>query len=236
MLIVEPGLDDRELVRGLLDAAEGYLRGRGAKVVYGGSLFPLNPFYWGLYGGSEGSGVLSGHVAFHRGLIDGGYRRPARRCSSRSTSARPEPRDPRTPLIRRQTQVEFDEDAPPPNWWQGLALGDFTVTDARLLAKSDGAELARASTWDMAGSTATTAALASASSTWKLRRAPTQGLRPLPRRRDPPPRPIGPDRAGRGPDGRGEPARPGPLRLARLRGRRSSDPLSVAPLARRLIR
>ena len=38
---------------------------------------------------------------------------------------------------------------PPPNWWQGLALGDFNVSDARLLAKSNGTELARASTWDM---------------------------------------------------------------------------------------
>ena len=73
MLVVEPGLDDPELIRGLLDSAEGYLRSRGAKVVYGGGLFPLNPFYWGVYGGSEGSGVLSGHGAFHRGLVDVGF-------------------------------------------------------------------------------------------------------------------------------------------------------------------
>src|SRR5262249_3591957 len=68
MLLVEPGFEDAEVVDGLLEAAEGYLRDRGAKVLYAGSLFPLNPFYWGIYGGSEGAGVLSGHQAFHRGV------------------------------------------------------------------------------------------------------------------------------------------------------------------------
>jgi ribosomal protein S18 acetylase RimI-like enzyme len=149
MLIVEPGPDDRELVRGLLEAAERYLRGRGAKVVYGGSLFPLNPFYWGLYGASEGSGVLSGHAAFHRGLIEGGYLPASSTVLLEMDLSTAEPRDPRGALIRRQTQLEFDEDAAPTDWWQGLALGDFNVSDARLLAKSDGTELARASTWDM---------------------------------------------------------------------------------------
>ncbi len=149
MLIVEPGPDDRDVVRGLIEAAEGYLRGRGAKVVYGGSLFPLNPFYWGLYGGSEGSGVLSGHLAFHQGLIDGGYLPASSTVLLEMDLTTVEPRDPRGALIRRQAHVEFEEDASPPNWWQGLALGDFNVSLARLLAKAGGIELARASTWDM---------------------------------------------------------------------------------------
>ncbi len=62
LLVIEPERDDAELASGLIFAAERYLVGRGAKVIYAGGLFPLNPFYWGLYGGSEGSGVLSGHV------------------------------------------------------------------------------------------------------------------------------------------------------------------------------
>ncbi len=118
-------------------------------MLYGGSLFPLNPFYWGLYGGSEGSGVLSGHVAFHRGLIDGGYQPASSTVLLEMDLTAAEPRDPRATLIRRQTQLEFEEDAAPPNWWQGLALGEFNVSHARLLARSDGTELARASTWDM---------------------------------------------------------------------------------------
>jgi ribosomal protein S18 acetylase RimI-like enzyme len=151
MLVVEPGLDDPQVVPGLLAAAESYLRARGARVVYAGGLFPLNPFYWGLYGGSEGSGVLSGHEAFHRGLIERGYQPAGSTVLLEADLSRPEPRDPRTPLIRRQTLLEFAEDALPTSWWEGLALGEFQLTEARLRDRSSGTELARASTWDMSG-------------------------------------------------------------------------------------
>ena len=42
----------------LLARGEAYLRGRGAHVLYAGSIQPLNGFYLGLYGGSELPGVL----------------------------------------------------------------------------------------------------------------------------------------------------------------------------------
>jgi hypothetical protein len=136
-LLIEP-TDDPELVPSLLAAAEHYLRARGAKVVYARALFPLNPFYWGLYGGSEGSGVLSGHEPFHRALIDLGYEPVGSTVLLEADLSRPEPRDPRASLIRRQAQLEFREDAPPEHWWEGLALGEFSLTDVRLLTKSDG--------------------------------------------------------------------------------------------------
>jgi hypothetical protein len=44
MLIVEQGLDDPVMVADLIRAAEDYLRTRGAKVLYAGALFPLNPW------------------------------------------------------------------------------------------------------------------------------------------------------------------------------------------------
>ena len=37
----------------------------------------------------------------------------------------------------------------PPNWWQNLAMGEFPLTRAQLLMKSDGTVAARASTWEM---------------------------------------------------------------------------------------
>ena len=89
MLIVEPGPDDHDIALGLLAAAEDYLRARGAKVLYAGGLFPLNPFYWGIYGGSEGTGILSGHQAFHAPWSHAATSRPARPCCSRPTSASP---------------------------------------------------------------------------------------------------------------------------------------------------
>ena len=63
--------------------------------------------------------------------------------------AEAEPRDPRAVLIRRQTQLDLQEDALPANWWENQALSELHLARFRLLARSDGAELARATTWDM---------------------------------------------------------------------------------------
>ena len=71
MLVVDPDANDRDLECGLLVAAEEYLRARGATVVYAGGQYPLNPFYWGIYGGSEWAGILSSHAAFHRAVQAG---------------------------------------------------------------------------------------------------------------------------------------------------------------------
>ncbi len=149
MLLVEPNLDDRELVLGLIGEAENYLKNRGAKVIYAGGLFPLNPFYWGVYGGSEGCGVLSAHQPFHRTLTERGYEPAGTTILLEADLSVPEPRDPRGVLIRRQTQVEFHDDAFPNHWWQCLALGEFELMNARLVSRSDGCLLAYAQAWDM---------------------------------------------------------------------------------------
>ncbi len=149
MLIVEPGHDDGNLAQALLASAEDYLRSRGAQVLYAGSLFPLNPFYWGIYGGSEGSGILSGQGDFHRAVMARGYAPAGTIVLLEADLSQPESRDPRTPLIRRQAQAEFFEDALPPHWWQNLAIGDFPLTDVHLISRTDGTVIARASTWEM---------------------------------------------------------------------------------------
>ncbi len=149
MLLVEPDSNDSELVAGLIDEAERYLRKRGAKVVYAGGTFPLNPFYWGIYGGTEGSGVLSGHQPFHRAIVDRGYRPAGTTVLLEADLSVPERRDPRGVLVRRQTQIEFEEDALPSHWWQCLALGDFQLLNVTLVSRTDGCALGQAQAWDM---------------------------------------------------------------------------------------
>jgi GNAT superfamily N-acetyltransferase len=149
MLVVEPGPSDTELESGLIAASERYLRSRGAKVLYAGGQYPLNPFYWGLYGGSEWAGVLASHTTFIRALGQAGYEPVSTTVLLEADLCGPEVREPRTPLIRRQARVEVTEDAMPSDWWQALALGNFRPTRFRLLSKSDDRELAWATTWDM---------------------------------------------------------------------------------------
>lgn len=149
MLVVEPG-DDPETETGLLAEARRYLRRRGASVVYAGGQYPLNPFYWGIYGGSEWAGILATHAPFLRAVARAGFEAVSQTVLLEADLSGPEPRaDPRGFLMRRQTRVEVVEDATPATWWQALAVGDFRPTTYRLVSKADETEYARASTWDM---------------------------------------------------------------------------------------
>ncbi len=130
MLVVEPELDDPGVAFGLVDTARHYLRSRGAKVIYAGGLFPLNPFYWGLYGGSEGTGIPAEHRRFQTAVVECGFEPVSTTVLLEADLRVPEPRDPRTVVIRRMTQMEFVDDALPVDWWQNLALGDFHLISA----------------------------------------------------------------------------------------------------------
>jgi ribosomal protein S18 acetylase RimI-like enzyme len=149
MLVVEPEVAAPGLERGLLEAAEDYLLSRGASVIYAGGQFPLNPIYWGVYGGSEWAGVLGSHSAFQRAVAARGYEPVAATVLLEADLTEPEPRDPRSVLVKRQTTLSTDEDAMPPTWWHNLAVGEFHPTAYRLLSRVDQTELARATTWDM---------------------------------------------------------------------------------------
>jgi ribosomal protein S18 acetylase RimI-like enzyme len=149
MLVVEPGAPSDDIARGLIVEAERYLRRRGAKVLYAGGQYPLNPFYWGLYGGSEASGIVPAHPDFPQVLARMGYEPVSSTVLFEYDLANQVPRYPRAVLIRRQTELEHEEDAMPEDWWENLAVGEFHLTRFRLLSRSGGDELARASTWDM---------------------------------------------------------------------------------------
>jgi ribosomal protein S18 acetylase RimI-like enzyme len=149
VVAVEPAPDAQQVAEALVIEAERYLRGRGAKVLYGGGQFPLNPFYWGLYGGSEASGVPTSHDRFTLALTALGYEPISTTVHLRHDLDQEEPRDPKALLLRRQSTVDFDEDPVPSNWWENLALSELRLTHVRLASRADGSEIARASTWDM---------------------------------------------------------------------------------------
>jgi ribosomal protein S18 acetylase RimI-like enzyme len=150
MMVLEPGLDDPEVERGLFLGAERYLRDRGAEVIYAGGQYPVNPFYWGLYGSSEFAGVLGAHTDFRRAAERAGYEPVAATVLLEADLARPEPRDPRAPVLRRQVRFDVMDDTLPSGWWEALAIGMFRPTTYRLLDKFDDHAIAYATTWDIA--------------------------------------------------------------------------------------
>ena len=151
MLVVDPAADEAEVGAGLLLAAESYLRAGGAQVIYAGGRWPLDPFYRSIYGGSEWDGILDDHGAFRRVVEAAGYAPAAGSTHLALNLAEPEVRDPKAPILRRQARLEVAEDATPAGWWDALAAPPGTLTHYRLVAKEGAAELAHATTWDMAG-------------------------------------------------------------------------------------
>jgi ribosomal protein S18 acetylase RimI-like enzyme len=119
-------------------------------VLYAGGQAPLNPFYWGVYGGSECAGILGAHDGFHRAVGRAGYQPVSGTVLLEIDLSEPEKRDPRGLLLRRQVRTEVTDDALPAWWWENLAVGEFRPTLYRLLTRSGQTELARATTWDMA--------------------------------------------------------------------------------------
>ena len=74
LMMLEPGCSrNEEVAAGLMERAEGYLHRRGAKVLYGGCMNPLNPFYLGLYGGSELPGLLDSDKTARQACESRGY-------------------------------------------------------------------------------------------------------------------------------------------------------------------
>jgi ribosomal protein S18 acetylase RimI-like enzyme len=150
MLVVDLSRTDAELECELLEAAERYLRERGATVVYAGGQYPINPFYWGIYGGSEWAGILSSHTAFQRAVMAGGYEPVSATVLLEADLTLPEVRDPMAPVVRRRARIEVSDDVMLERWWDALAIGMFRPMAFRLVGRADDRILARALTWDMA--------------------------------------------------------------------------------------
>jgi GNAT superfamily N-acetyltransferase len=119
MVMVARGNEHNTIADHLLSRCEQYLRSKGARVLYGGEIFPLNPFYLGLYGGSEQPGVLVSDRDFTGLLRRSGYGEIDRCFVLHLDLSRFRPAVDRRQLnVRRLYQVESTSDRRVANWWQ----------------------------------------------------------------------------------------------------------------------
>ncbi len=89
-LAVRPGFRRRGIGSELLQRSEAFLAGRGAATIEAGPMPPNNPFYLGLYGGSESAGFLESDAAADPFLLRRGYQRhDSRTAASKARSTRP---------------------------------------------------------------------------------------------------------------------------------------------------
>jgi GNAT superfamily N-acetyltransferase len=146
MLLVRPNAPDPIALAGeLLARSETYLRSRGAKVLYSPAVCPLDPFYLGLYGGSELPGVLDSDQSMQAFFRDHGYREIDRtvvfQCQLAAFHA---PVDRQHMLIRRRSQIAVVNDPPTRNWWEACTLGEFERVEYQLVDRALGKQLASA--------------------------------------------------------------------------------------------
>jgi ribosomal protein S18 acetylase RimI-like enzyme len=136
----------------LLKAAENYLTTRGTRTLHAGQLWPLCPFYFGLYGGSDLPGFLLSDPAAGQFLEHHGYQMVhtttvlQRRLESVVSVA-----DPRFVTLRRHYDVKLIPQPGLGSWWQECVLGLLEPVEFRLEDKLSGMPVARALVWEMEG-------------------------------------------------------------------------------------
>ncbi|MEX2092361.1 MAG: GNAT family N-acetyltransferase, partial [Pirellulales bacterium] len=150
LMMLENGVSDSALADELLVRSEAYLRERGATVLYGGGIRPLNGFYLGLYGGSELPGVLDTDPVLGDACRRNGYREIDRVLILRRDLS-----DFRVAVTREQRQlrrsVASGETYCPPaaNWWEASTTGAFERLDFYLQTIDTSQLLASVSFWDV---------------------------------------------------------------------------------------
>jgi ribosomal protein S18 acetylase RimI-like enzyme len=145
LLVVRPDCNAAQVAAGLLISSEAYLRQRGAVVLYGGGIRPLNGFYLGLYGGSELPGVPESDTVAQQVFLSHGYREIDRTLLFRRTLNTFEAVvDRRQMQVRRQMVVEVVIDPPSRTWWEACTLGEFDLLRFALVPRTGGAAVATA--------------------------------------------------------------------------------------------
>lgn len=158
MVLVRPGCVEADVAAGLLDRCEEYLRRRGAKTLYGGGLQPLNPFYAGLYGGSQLPGVLDSDTIARQAFAARGYQEVERTTIlRRELSSFESLMDRRQMQVRRQMIVEVTSDAPTRTWWEACTVGEFDLTRFDVVLRAGGSPVASATFRGMESAGATSA-------------------------------------------------------------------------------
>jgi GNAT superfamily N-acetyltransferase len=150
LLMTQPHPERDRIARELLACSEKYLRARGSEVLYGGGIRPLDPFYHGLYGGSELPGILASDAQSQEVFRKGGYKE-IDRCIvlQRELPGFRPPVDRRQMLIRRRFNVESTFDPLGRTWWEACTVGQLERTQFDLVSRDGGPPRGRAVLWTL---------------------------------------------------------------------------------------
>jgi len=152
MIAVSPPYRGRGIGSELLRRSEAYLRDHGAQRLYAGPLAPLNPFYFGLYGGSELPGFLASDALAEPFFTHRGYQvcRTVR-VLQRRLSVPVKVFDPRFIVCRQRFELCEDAASQFATWWQYNLFNGAEPRVFSLLDKTTSEYAAQATLWEMEG-------------------------------------------------------------------------------------
>jgi ribosomal protein S18 acetylase RimI-like enzyme len=151
---VRPTHRRRGIGRELIHRCESYLTQKGARAIYAGPLRPFNPFYLGLYGGSELPGFLASEPTAEPFFSRLGYEREDTCLVLQRVLHEPiNIADARFPDIRRRCEVCIEPWTEAATWWQECVRGPVENVGFHLEEKDTGQVVARAAVWEMDGFT-----------------------------------------------------------------------------------
>jgi ribosomal protein S18 acetylase RimI-like enzyme len=134
----------------LLARSEAYQQDRGAKVIYGGGIQPLNGFYLGLYGGSELPGILATDAVFLDACRRNNYREIDQvlvlqrdLAQFRSVVSWEQRR------LRRSAVLNEHYGPPAKTWWEACTTGAFERLEFSMQNSAQGQPLASVGFWDI---------------------------------------------------------------------------------------
>ncbi len=150
MVAVRPAQRRQGIGTELLRRCEAYLQQRGARAILAGPAPPNNPFYFGLYGGSDQPGFLvsdelAGPFLQHRGYETGAGTAVLQRQLQKPLRLS----DHRFVTCRQQYEIVAEEAPARPTWWQNCMLGMITPMELTLTDKKTGHTLAEAQITEM---------------------------------------------------------------------------------------
>jgi ribosomal protein S18 acetylase RimI-like enzyme len=136
----------------LLRRCEAYLVGRGATTIFAGPMRPNNPFYLGLYGGSDSAGFLTSDAAAEPFLLRHNYvRHDGCQVFQRRLEGAINVADPRFMAVRRRFELVAQPRKGAATWWQECTLGPIELYDVLLRDRATGEVAAQAAAWEMLG-------------------------------------------------------------------------------------
>jgi ribosomal protein S18 acetylase RimI-like enzyme len=142
-VLVHPNYRRRGIGRELVQLAEAYLRERGAKKIQAGPSAPLDPFFFGLYGGSRPSGFLESDADSAPFLTAMGYQSVERNAIFQcDLTTQRNPMSFRFVNVRRKIELTVASQPTQVTWWWETRYGRLDTVQFSLHSKENPAEVA----------------------------------------------------------------------------------------------